>query len=171
MHKFLAVLAATTLIGLATPSVFEVLQRRQAQGVETIETPEAPLEASLAPRMLRLALGPDGHARTQARLNGRAVPVLVDTGATRVALDAQTARRLGLSLRPADFTASVETANGPARAALVTLDRVEIGAVSAREVEALVLEGAGLPTVLLGMSFLKRLSSVSIRDGQLELRQ
>ncbi len=61
----------------------------------------------------------------------------------------------------------IATANGTAKAARVTLDEIRIGNVRVKNVEALVMPERSLGTNLLGMSFIKRLSNVSMAGGQL----
>ena len=82
---------------------------------------------------------------------------MVDTGASQVALTFEDASRAGIYVRDRDFTQQVRTANGVARVAPVTLDRVSIGDITVRDVPASVSERGMLGTTLLGMSFLKRL--------------
>src|SRR5690606_14288439 len=105
------------------------------------------------------------------RLNGRSVPAMIDTGATVVALNETTARRIGLSLGRSDFTASVETANGRAAAALATIDRLEIGGIELRDVRAVVTADAVLTSTLVGMSFLSRLRRYQVEGGTMVLEQ
>ena len=50
-----------------------------------------------------------------------------DTGASLVAINVSTARRLGFSPAALDFQHQVRTANGSTKAAYVVLDRIEIG--------------------------------------------
>ena len=83
---------------------------------------------------------------------------MVDTGASQVALTFDDASRAGIHVRDRDFTQAVRTANGIARVAPVTLDRVSIGDITVRNVPASVSERGMLATTLLGMSFLKRLT-------------
>ena len=111
-----------------------------------------------------------GHFHTEAEINGRPVEVMVDTGATLVALSYEDAERAGIYLSPKDFTQTVNTANGRARVAPVTLGRVTIGEITVRDVRAFVSEPGRLSGSLLGMSFLGRLS-VEIRDGTLILAE
>lgn len=110
-----------------------------------------------------------GHYFTPASVNGRAINVLVDTGATIVALSAEDADRVGVRLRASDFSGRVSTANGTARVARIKLDRVEIGGITVRDVAATVSEPGVLKTSLLGMSFLSRLERVDMRQGTLSL--
>ncbi len=122
---------------------------------------------------LTVALRADrqGHFQGDAVVNGRTIPVVVDTGATTVALNGAAARRLGLYLSQSDYRIAVSTANGVVAAAPVRLGEVRLGNVSVRNVEAVVVSGDALPVNLLGMTFLSRLSKFEIADGQLVLTQ
>jgi aspartyl protease family protein len=97
--------------------------------------------------------------------------VMIDTGATMVVLSYEDAERAGLLLTDKDFTRSVSTANGVARVAPVTLDRVSIGNITVRDVPAAVAESGRLRTSLLGMTFLSRLSRFDMRSGRLVLQE
>ena len=109
-----------------------------------------------------------GHFLTEATINGRAVAVMVDTGATSVALRYEDAAAIGVRpLLPSDYTVPIATANGTARAARVTLSEVRIGAVRVKNVEALVMPEHALGTNLLGMSFIRRLRNVELASGRL----
>ena len=110
-----------------------------------------------------------GHFVVEARLNRKRVEVLVDTGASSVAINRSLAKRIGYRLKDKDFIHTARTANGETRMAVVTLDRVKIGRVEVRDVEAAVLDDSSLDTVLLGMSFLRRLKSFEVRDGTMRL--
>jgi len=115
--------------------------------------------------------GRNGHFETRAYVNGRAVDVLVDTGATTVALTYEDARAAGIFPSEADFRHRVSTANGTARVALVTLDRVSIDGITVRDVRAVVAEPGRLETTLLGMSFLGQLRRAEMSRGVLTLEQ
>jgi aspartyl protease family protein len=122
-------------------------------------------------RIVELKAGAHGHYYTSAEINGRPIDVLVDSGASIVALTYDDARRAGLFVRDSDYTHRVSTANGPARVAPVTLDRVSIGDITVRDVPASVSEPGRLATSLLGMSFLSRLQQIDIRSGVLVLKE
>lgn len=113
--------------------------------------------------------GEDGHWRADSRVNGRKMELLVDTGATMVVLTPDDARSAGLDVRRLRYDERVRTANGVTRAALVKLERVQVGQVRVRDVEALVVE-RGLSTSLLGMSFLNRLDQFQVRGATLRLQ-
>ena len=65
---------------------------------------------------------------------------------------------------------AVDTANGHARTAPVTLDRIVVGGIVERGVPALIAQPGQLKTSLLGMSFLNRLRSSEVRGDKLVLR-
>ena len=112
-----------------------------------------------------IARAPDGHYWATAEVNGQPVRVLVDTGATAVALTVDDARRLGLHPERLPFTRNLATASGAVRAAPVTLAAVQVGDARLDGVSALVVS-EGLSSSLLGMSYLGRLSGFSAdRDG------
>jgi len=117
-----------------------------------------------------LRAGRNGHYFANARINGRQIDVVVDTGASSVALTYEDARALGFNPAPADFTGTTRTANGTGRFAPVTLAEVRIGPVRVTNVRAAILPRGKLGTTLLGMSFLGRLSRADIRSGEMILK-
>lgn len=112
----------------------------------------------------------NGHYVTEADINGTSILVMVDTGATGVALSYEDAEKAGLRPHGLDFDIPINTANGVVKAARVTLRRVEVDNVRVRDVDGLVLPEGAMRGSLLGMSFLGRLSSFKIENGVLYLR-
>ena len=122
-------------------------------------------------RTAELVAQRNGHFFADAEINGRAVNVMVDTGASMVALTYEDARRAGVVPRDSDFTQQANTANGIARFAPIEIDRLAIGSVEVRNVRAAVMEEGKLDTTLLGMSFLSKLSRVDMQSGRLVLEE
>jgi aspartyl protease family protein len=122
-------------------------------------------------RIVELRAGSGGHYFTRAEINGRAVEVMIDTGASMVALSWEDANRAGIYIRDRDYTQRVQTANGVGRIAPVVLDSISIGPITVRDVPAAVSEPGKLATSLLGMSFLQRLQRVDMRGGVLVLTE
>lgn len=114
--------------------------------------------------------GRNGHFQAQATVNGITIPMMVDTGATTIALTFEDAKALGLDPAGLSFTAQVMTANGPALMANVTLPEIEIGGIRRSNVRAGVAEAGKLSESLLGMSFLGSLSSFSFSGEELTLK-
>ena len=113
--------------------------------------------------------GRDGHFQINAQVNGADVRLIFDTGASAVVLTSADARRAGIDTDALRFEVPVSTANGTGRAALVRLDRIEVGGIVRRNVRAFVAEAHALDTSLLGMSFLETLSRYSVSSSSLEL--
>lgn len=130
----------------------------------------APVSTSPAARNIVLTKGRNGHFEVEARVDGRRLAFLVDTGASHIALRESAANRLGIYPRPADYTVRVSTANGVTKAARVQLRSVEVGDIMVRDVAAIVHPDAGLGVNLLGMSFLSRVRWTHER-GKLVLEQ
>jgi aspartyl protease family protein len=133
------------------------------------ETAAKPISAGSGQSVL--TMGPGGHYAGTFKLNGKPIEAMVDTGASLVAINVSTARRLGFSPAVLDFRYDVNTANGGIKAAHVVLDRIEIGSVRVRDVDAFVLKDEALSTTLVGMSFLQKLKSYSAEQRVLRLVQ
>jgi aspartyl protease family protein len=106
-----------------------------------------------------------GHYRADAFINGIEIPVMVDTGATDVAISQRVADKLGIKSTDAIRT---RTANGDAVAYMTRLSSVKLGGIEAHNVAAIItpnLEG----DMLLGMSFLNRMD-VRLYKGTMTIR-
>jgi aspartyl protease family protein len=112
-----------------------------------------------------------GHFQVEARVDGRRMGFMVDTGASVIALTASDAARLGIHPAQREFVAEVKTANGTVRAAPAQLGIVEVGNLIVRDVAALVMPDEALSENLLGLSFLSRLRRFEYADGKLVLEQ
>ncbi|WAP70479.1 retropepsin-like aspartic protease family protein [Jiella pelagia] len=175
MHNHLVVLVLASIVALAAPSLFERYEARLSSGQpEALDRAPDVVEAAApvpgSPRETHIAGDWSGHFTTNAVMNGLTIPVIVDTGASRVVLDVATARRLGITPPAGDFRQPVQTANGVGLSAWTRIDEISVGTVSVRNVDALVLRDADLPQALLGMSFLTRLKGYSVEDGRLTLK-
>ena len=113
-----------------------------------------------------LKRGLDGHYRSEALINGKKVDVLVDTGATGVAISQSVADKLNLKSIDAIRT---NTANGDSVGYMVRLDSIKLGGVEAKNVSAMIAPGLE-GDVLLGMSFLGRMD-VRLYKGQMTIKQ
>jgi aspartyl protease family protein len=105
---------------------------------------------------------------TTAEINGRRMPVIIDTGANIVAMNAQQALAAGIAVDEG-VRSSVQTAGSIVSARRVLLDRVSVGGISVDGVVASVLDGEYPTVVLLGMSYLQHVD-LEERGGILSLR-
>jgi aspartyl protease family protein len=121
-------------------------------------------------RTVAVARTDGGDFAINAQINGAPVAMVLDTGASSVVLTREDAKAAGLPIEVLNYTVNIDTANGRTRAAPVTLDRIAVGSLVERSVEALVAQPGQLRTSLLGMSFLNRLQSWEVRGDRLLLR-
>lgn len=113
-----------------------------------------------------LKRGLDGHYRAEALINGEKIDVLIDTGATGVAISQRVADKLDLKSINAVRT---NTANGDSIGYMVRLNTVKVGGVEAHDVAAMIAPGLD-GDVLLGMSFLGRMD-VRLYKGEMTIKQ
>lgn len=85
-------------------------------------------------------------------INGQPARMLVDTGATAVALSEREARRLGIPYAADGRDAEVQTASGTAQAYAVRLKSLKLGTRTFTNVAAVVVVGEYPRHVLLGMN-------------------
>jgi aspartyl protease family protein len=121
-------------------------------------------------RTVEVARSGAGDFAIAAQINGVRAHMVLDTGASSVVLTQDDAKAAGLPIDLLDYTVNIDTANGRTRAAPVTLDRLAVGALEERSVEALVVQPGQLHTSLLGMSFLNRLQSWQVSGDRLILK-
>ncbi|MBV9509896.1 MAG: TIGR02281 family clan AA aspartic protease [Caulobacteraceae bacterium] len=180
MLKFAAIgLVAAIAAGASAQALIDIGHNQAAQDLRPAQQPAADTaEASSSPALAQppamgeaaqLVKSADGHYWADANVDGKAVHVLVDTGATTVALTADDARRLGFEPKTLNYNYRVTTANGPARAAKITLASVSVAGAEVQGVDAMVID-QGLQTSLLGMTYLGRLSQFEATPTSLILR-
>lgn len=110
----------------------------------------------------------DGHFYAQANVNGRSMRMMVDTGASVIALTGSDARAAGLNWSEDEVRAIGRGASGDVYGVVRTLDAVDIGGFTKRNVRAIVVP-RGLDVSLLGQSYLGQISSVEIQGNQMRL--
>jgi aspartyl protease family protein len=173
LRSAFALFGSFTATALVLGIVFKFLMPSMSSLHRQTAAPVAPSaparsEARPAPNALVYRADGSGHFLVDGSVNGAPVRFLVDTGATAVTLSPEDARAAGLARAELDFSETVTTAHGVARAAATTLRDVRLQQLELDDVPALVMEQS-MPVSLLGMSFLKRLNGYSIRDGVLTM--
>lgn len=111
-----------------------------------------------------------GHFLATTAVEGRHLVMMVDTGASIVALSHEDAAAVGIRPAPGDYRARMSTANGEVAGAPVRIREIRIGEIHVRDVEAVVMPRGLLRTSLLGMSFLRQLRGFDIAGNRLTLR-
>ena len=134
--------------------------------VDNIQNPNKAFRLGNDAQSVTLKRGLDGHYRAEALINNQKVDVLVDTGATGVAISQRVADKLGLKSIDAVRT---NTANGDSIGYMVRLESVKVGGVEAQNVAAMIAPGLD-GDVLLGMSYLGRMD-VRLYKNEMTIKQ
>jgi aspartyl protease family protein len=170
--RFFIVFAALALAlaGLATRMADTAVRAPSPQLASAVAAPAAPASSSNY-RTVTIPRDARGHFQVDARVDGRRIGFMVDTGASTIALMASEAKRLSIHPSASDYNVSVRTANGTVKAAPVNLAMVEVGGLIVRDVRALVVPDTALSENLLGLSFLTKLRRFEYAGGKLVLEQ
>jgi len=118
--------------------------------------------------VVELQRNSDGHFYADVQINGAPVHMLVDTGATTIALSRDDARAAGLATSIGMNDVVGEGADGAVHGEYVKLDNVTLGGASASGLEAVVLNGGSQS--LLGQEFLAKFDSVEIHGDTMVLK-
>jgi len=110
----------------------------------------------------------DGHFYADVTIDGTSAQMLVDTGASMVALTAEDAEAMGVQWNQDEVRMVARGANGPVYGVPVMLGQVQLGQLEAQNVEAVVIP-QGLGISLLGQSFLSKIDHVEMVDDQMVL--
>lgn len=135
----------------------------------SIVTPDQDITASI-PNHVWIDRSASGDFNVKVQVNGAALPMLIDTGASSVVLTIDAARAAGIPVDLLKYDITIQTAKGRSHAASVVIDQIRIGNIVQRRVPALIVRRGDLTMSLLGMSFLQRLESFELRGQQMVLR-
>lgn len=111
----------------------------------------------ISSKIVRIPLDQDGKYITAAKINGKPINVLIDTGANTVTLSEEQAKQLKINYAT-QATVKVNTAGGESQGFIVVLDEITLGWIKIKNVNAIVLKGNQPKIALLGMSFLSKVS-------------
>jgi len=171
MRYFVFLAGFILVIAGIVPHLVEKLAPAAPEPAIAAASVGSPPPSAANSRMVVIPRDSRGHFQVEARVDGRRLNFMVDTGASTIALTASGAARLGIHPAPRDFTANVRTANGSVRAAPVRLNMVEVDNLIVRDVAALVIADEALSENLLGLSFLTKLRRFEYANGKLVLEQ
>lgn len=173
MRAFMLMIFAIGLLGsMAT----HVPSQRSASSQDILIVNEAAHDSSSdssAPEptndgSVQLQREANGHFYADVDINGTPVHMLVDTGATTIALSRDDARRAGIATSIGMPNVVGEGADGDIHGEYVTIDRMSLGPKTAEQMHAIVLNGG--EQSLLGQSFLAQFASVEIHGDTMTLR-
>ncbi len=103
-------------------------------------------------------------------INGHSVRMLVDTGATHIAMSSEVAKRIGIDYLRKGKKTPMRTASDIVEGWFLLLERVSVGGIDVHNVRASVTEGRFPHDVLLGMSYLRHVK-MEESDGVLYLTE
>lgn len=110
----------------------------------------------------------DGHFYATTNVNGASLRMLVDTGASVIALTGADARAAGIFWDESEVRPVARGASGTVYGVQRQLDVVDVGGFTRRNVRAMIVP-EGLDISLLGQSYLGQISSVNIAGNQMVL--
>ena len=140
----------------------------EASEASSSDSRPASSNAEASPGEIALTREYNGHFYANAEINGLPIRVLVDTGATGIALSRSDAQRAGLAVSSGMYNVIGQGANGDVHGEYVKLDKVSLGSKTAEDVSAVVLDEGDQS--LLGQSFLSKFETVEIRGDTMFLR-
>lgn len=162
-----AVSHSTDTPSLQSGTAAEPADTRPAGRVAELKTAASPGFSS-QDGSIALDRAGDGHFYADVKINGQTVHMLIDTGASGIALSRDDARAAGLATSIGMNDVVGEGADGEVHGEYVKLDRVELGPLTASGLDAVVLNSG--QQSLLGQSFLSKYSSVQIEGDRMVLR-
>jgi aspartyl protease family protein len=109
----------------------------------------------------------DGHFYADVQINGSPVHMLVDTGATAIALSRDDARSAGIATSIGMNDVVGKGADGDVHGEYVKIDRIELGPKTVEGLDAIILNSG--QQSLLGQSFLAKFDSVEIHGDKMVL--
>jgi aspartyl protease family protein len=117
----------------------------------------SPEQPRVSGREVRIDRGEDGHFNVVANVNGKAVTLMIDTGATTTTLSRSLAESAGVEIDTVGFGVIVSTANGHATMRRARAQSLTIGSITRENQPLWISEDDELN--VLGMSFLSSLTS------------
>lgn len=118
---------------------------------------------------VRLDRSRDSHFYADTEVDGTNIRMLVDSGASIVALTRRDAEAIGIDVDHLPVSGTARTAGGDVPMRTVMLDSVEVEGIEVRGVQAAVVD-AEMGVSLLGQSFLSKLDAVNVEGDTMTLR-
>lgn len=161
---------ALIFAGLTLAAVAALVPKADDAAAPAAKGQPSPARSAAAPPVpaapTELSRAADGHFYAGVIVGTRPITMLIDTGASVIALTGEDARAAGLDWTPGELTEVARGAGGPIRGVQRTLERVALGGHEARDVRAVIVP-EGLPVSLLGQSFLSTVEPVRIEKDRM----
>ena len=118
---------------------------------------------------VRLGRAGDSHFYADADIGGTNIRMMVDSGASIVALTRRDAEAIGIDIDRLPIAGSARTAGGDVPVRPVMLDSVDVNGIEVHGVAAAVVD-TGMGVSLLGQSYLSKLDAVNVEGDTMTLR-
>lgn len=118
---------------------------------------------------IRLVRQDDGHFWLRAAINNQNVDFMVDSGATTTAINANTARQIGLKADSSKLPIELETANGRISVASATVPSIVVGEYQVDDHDVVISDKFG-DTNVVGMNFLDSFGTWSVTGDVMQLK-
>jgi aspartyl protease family protein len=151
----------------AEPDYFAKARAEQEQAYEEARRASEPT-VTTTEGTVELSRNDDGHFYADVQINGTPVHMLVDTGASVIALSRDDAQSAGIATSIGMNDVVGEGADGDVHGQVVKIDRMELGPKTVQGLDGIVLNAGGQS--LLGQSFLAKFDSVEIHGDTMVLR-
>jgi aspartyl protease family protein len=116
----------------------------------------------------RIARESDGHYYANTVINGVPLRMVIDTGATKLALSRADAARVGYILHNSDFSALGQGVSGNIPMAFLNIPDMRIGTIGLGNVQAVVFDNDSGPSMV-GMNVLNRINNIAIHNAVMTL--
>jgi aspartyl protease family protein len=136
---------------------------------ERVERTKGPSVSPSSSGEVRLGRAGDSHFYADANVDGTNIRMMVDSGASVVALTRRDAEAIGIDVDSLPVAGMARTAGGEVPMRRVVLDSVDIDGIEVRRVEAAVVD-ADMGVSLLGQSYLAKLDAVNVEGDTMTLR-
>jgi len=160
--------AVTHLPSRRSPSVNDMFDNASGAATQEASTNEGPAPTPSSDGALDIPRSDNGHFYADVDVNGTKLHMLIDTGATGIALSREDARSAGIATSIGMNDVVGEGADGSVHGEVVMVDRLSLGSVKAEAMPAIVLNSGGQS--LLGQEFLAKFASVEIHGDTMTLK-
>ena len=153
-HLMKAIEAAVLSIVIALLLLLGYTYRFQLRDItDQVMAELAPGHPAESGHTVALARSQSADFQINTQVNGRSIPMILDTGASAVVLTNEDAKAIGLPVEMIKYTVGIATANGHTKAAEVSLDQVAVGSIVERAVPALIAQPGQLEDQPAGYEF------------------
>ena len=149
------------VVGAMMPSGTDTESTASVTAEATTKTDTEPKAKPSGGPRVTIERAADSHFYTEVELDGNAVKMIVDSGASTVVLPRNLATKAGIDVDAVPLGGAAMTAGGAISLRPYRFRSVRVGSIVLRDVDGAIID-TDMPNGLLGQSFLKRLRNVRV---------